>query len=666
MYIVNMNRTLIVAAATVLIVGSAVLFLPRENAGTGEGPITRVYWFIPDGMRADPDVFTIYKWAEEGKLPNIKKLMERGAYGYSIPDFPSHTPTNFASLLTGTHPKTHGIADGPMHIEGYPLATPSVAGFGSAAKRVDPIWRILEEAGKFVALLSIPGSTPPELERGITIRGRWAPWGFDTPAIIFEPFAMLEERKSAGKGFKLFYLAQKLTQFVDTAEATGWENAPRSFSPAIEMKMEAHGATLWGLVYDTTDDAMVNYDTIRFSFDKKTALATLAEGEWSGWVPVTLAWKEQPVVSDMRIKVIKLWEGGNFRVRLFFNNVNEFLAEPSSVARELTEGIGPMVDFVDNWPAQLIYEEEDKATFLEEAEMSLDWHRDAAGFILREYSPDFFIHDTYTPNQMLESRWWHREIAGPNFDYDTRTTAADEWDDVFWLYKKLDDIIGEAMKNLDENALIVFSSDHGVIPIKKQLKINNLFAEKGWLSYTIDETTGEPTIDWAKSTVVYLKMAYVYIKPEGLGGNWTRGSGPEYERLRNEVIQALKELEHEGEKAIVHIAKWEDAPAYFELPADRIGDLVLEVTPGYQLWEEVDESGKLFEEPLGAGYKQAIDPETTRGMWTPFIIAGPGVKRNFTLSKPITHVDQMPTILHLLGTDVPSYAEGRVLSELLK
>ena len=37
---------------------------------------TKIYWFIPDGLRADPDIFTIYKWAQEGKLPNIKKMME--------------------------------------------------------------------------------------------------------------------------------------------------------------------------------------------------------------------------------------------------------------------------------------------------------------------------------------------------------------------------------------------------------------------------------------------------------------------------------------------------------------------------------------------------------------------------------------------------------------
>jgi len=36
----------------------------------------KLYWFIPDGFRAEPDLFNIYQWAEEGKLPNIKKLMD--------------------------------------------------------------------------------------------------------------------------------------------------------------------------------------------------------------------------------------------------------------------------------------------------------------------------------------------------------------------------------------------------------------------------------------------------------------------------------------------------------------------------------------------------------------------------------------------------------------
>lgn len=656
------NIPILIITVFLLIFGISYFFSEKEIVKA-----EKIYWFIPDGVRAEPDIFTIYKWAQEGKLPNIKKMMENGAYGYSIPDFPSHTPTNFASLLTGTHPIVHGVADGPMHVEGYPLAKPSIPGFSSIAKKVAPIWKVLEEAGKKVVLLSIPGSTPPELENGITIRGRWGGWGADTPAIIFEPMEKLTERKEAGKAFRLFYLGQNLTQFIDKKIASEWENTPISFSPPQEAKLESYEFPIYAYIFDSTDDKIINYNKVRFSIDKKSEFLTLSQGVWSDWKDVTLIWKEQPFDSQVRIKIIKLWpENGNFRIRLFFNNTNKFITEPSEIAEEMTQNIGPMIDFVDNWPAQLIYENEDKETFFEEIKDSLSWHKKATGFIMNKYAPDAFIQDIYTPNQMLEARWWHRYIDKNRPEYNEQK-AKESWDDILVMYQGLDAILGEAIKNADDKTLIVFSSDHGIISLYKQVRLNNLFAKKGWLKFTINETTGEPSIDWDNTKVIYMKMVNVYVNPDGLGGNWTRGSGEEYEELRNEVIKAITKIEdNNGVKPLVQAVKWENAPKYFELPIDRIGDIVLETTPGYQWWEEVTTDLEIFTIPLGSGYKQAVNAKTTKGMWTPFIIMGPGVKKGLELEKPISHIDQMPTILKLLGIKIPNYVQGRVLNEILK
>lgn len=660
-----MDKKNILTFVALLAVGLAVYY--GSSVSTPAKP-EKVYWFIPDGLRAEPDIFTIYKWAEEGKLPNIKKMMEKGSYGYSIPDFPGHTPVNFASLLTGAHPTVHGIADGPMHTEGFPLAKPSAPGFSSTSKKVAPIWKVLEEAGKKVALLSIPGSTPPELENGITIRGRWGGWGADTPAINFEPMEKLSERKEAGKAFKLFYLGQKLTEFVDKNDAKGWENAPQSFSSAKEAKLESYGLPFYAYIFDSTDDRSTNYDTVRISLDKKTELATLKQGERSEWENVSLKWKEQTFDSQVRVKAIKLWpENGNFRIRLFFNNVNSLIVKPAEVAEEMTKNIGPMVDFVDNWPAQLIYEDEDKDAFFEEAMDSLEWHRKAAGFVMDQYSPDAFIQDTYTPNQMLESRWWMRYIDKSHPDYAGPEKEQQSWDEVLKMYQGIDAILGEAMKNADKKTLIVFSSDHGVIPLHKQVRLNNLFAQKGWLKFTIDEKTGEPTIDWKNTKAIYMKMAHIYVNPNGLAGDWKRGSGAEYEKLRKEVMKAVLELkDSDGTNAAIQAVRWEDAPKYFELPTDRVGDIVLEVTPGYQMQEEVTKDKELFIKVLPSGYKQGIDPKANKGMWTPFMMMGPGVKKGYKLEKPISHIDQMPTILNLLSVKIPDYVQGRVLEEILK
>lgn len=629
-----------------------------------EKKATKLYWFIPDGLRAEPDIFTIYKWAEEGKLPNIKKMMDNGAYGYSIPVFPSHTPTNFATLLTGTYPIVHGINDGQMHVEGYPLDKPSTPGFSSVSKKVAPLYLSMENAKKSVFLLSIPGTTPPDLKNGITVRGRWAPWGFDTPAIIFEPKEKLQIMKDIGRGLRLFFLGQKLTDFTDKKIAQNWTSAPLSYSTAYESSFIAYGLTVYGYIFDSTNDNKANYDKVTFSLDKSNVLATISQGGWSDWIPVKLKWQNFTVDSQVKINIIKLWDNGDFRIMFFFNNINKFLVEPSNVAEELTNGVGPMVDFPDNWPNQLMYEPEDKQTFIEEANMSLDWHKRAVSFIYEKYNPDVFIQDTYTPNQMLESRWWMGNIDQTRSNY-SEDKAKDAWNDILWMYQQIDAILGEAMKHDDGNTLFVLSSDHGIAPLYRQVKLNNLFAQKGWLKFTINNVTGEPIIDWNSSKVIFLKMNHIYINPNGLGSKWYRANGTEYENLRNQVIDAISSLKDiDGTKPLVKAVKWEDAPAVFNLSSDRVGDIVLQAKTGYQWLEEMDENHTIFVTPLPTGYKQATDPNE-EVMWTPFVIMGPGVKKGLQLDHTINHVDQMPTILSLMGIKIPDYVQGRVLTEII-
>ena len=47
------------------------------------------------------------------------------------------------------------------------------------------------------------------------------------------------------------------------------------------------------------------------------------------------------------------------------------LTHSPEVSDALRKDVGPMVDFVDSYPAQLVYYPEDKAAFLSEAQQSL-------------------------------------------------------------------------------------------------------------------------------------------------------------------------------------------------------------------------------------------------------------------------------------------------------
>jgi predicted AlkP superfamily phosphohydrolase/phosphomutase len=627
----------------------------------------KLYWFIPDGVRAEPDVFKVFEWAKEGKLPNIARMMENGSYGYSVPVFPSHTPVNFASLLTGSYPRVHGIADGPMHIEGYELNTISAPGFRSLTRRVPAAWSIMEKEGKKVMVITTPGSTPPETEDAYVIRGRWGGWGADVQAVNFQ--SKLNNDLKLGNESKLFNVGAELTKFIDIRTAENWSIPVISFSPAQEAQLTSWGDTLYAYIYSNDKVIKRGYNRILFSADKKTILADIKEGEWSDWCKINLNIGGKSFPSSCKIRVIKLNGDGTFRVRVYYNNLNKYITVPDSVASDITKNVGPMMAFVDNYPPQLIYYPEDKKVFLEEMNMSFDWHTRLVPFIEKKYKPDVVIHDCYNPNQMLTSRWWMAYVDPKSTRYNSVSDSTRKicWNEVLSMYKRLDSIVGQIMRNADDSTLIVFSSDHGICAKNKSVLLNNLLAKNGYLKFKKNDSTGIATVDWKNTKAIFLQMTGIYINPNGLDGKWKRGSGKEYEKLRDKITSLLLTLkDSDGVSPVTSVTRWEDADSLLMLPKDRVGDLVISNSPGYGWSEAMTPDLRIFEVPLISGYKQAISPQLTQNLWTPFIIMGPGVKKGYMLKNNICNTDQLPTILKLMNIEIPSYMDGKVIEELIQ
>ncbi|UCG38406.1 MAG: alkaline phosphatase family protein [bacterium] len=661
---------------------------PGGPAGVRSGHV-RLYWFIPDGLRADPSVFNLYEWARQGLLPNIRKMMESGSYGYSMPVFPGHTPTNFATLLTGSTPRVHGVADGPMHIAGYPLKMVSEGGFSSTSKLVPPIWYTLEQQGYQVAVVSVPGSTPPELDAGLTIKGRWGGWGPDFPGVNFHTGQDRNLRVYQGLGNRLFNFGSELTRFLDTVDPSGWKlDLPASFSPPREARLENWDQVLYAYIYDSVDDGRERYDRVLFSRDKAEVSAHLGEGQWSDWLPVRLTWETKndynintpkrmtwerelssvALDTQARIRVIKLGPRDFFRIRILYNGLNSYVSRPSYYAEDFISAAGPMVDFVDNYPPQLIYYDEDKEVFLEEMKMSLDWHRDILGYLFDQSGSDVVIHDTYTPNQMLTSRWWmgYLDPRSRHYQEVSESIRSALWSEVLSMYKGIDDIIGEALKRAGEDTYVVLSSDHGIVPLDREVRLNNLFAREGLLNFTFNGATGEYEIDWARTRAVFLKMDGIYINPAGLDGNYQRASGKEYLDLRARIIRLLEGLrDDDGQSPVSRIVAWEEAGS-LGLPEDRVGDLIIANRAGYGWIEDISPDLEVFKDSLKSGYKQAVVPETDEGMLTPFLIVGPGIRKGHRMETIVRHIDQYPTIMTLLNARIPDFVEGRPIGDIFE
>lgn len=115
-----------------------------------------------DGM--DP-MFT-KRMIEEGKMPNTKKFIERGACRDDLVllgAMPTITPPMWATLGTGCYPMTHGITD--FNISAPDAVDVTIAAFYSNFLKVEPLWNVTAEAGKKTLVWHWPGgSFPPTLD----------------------------------------------------------------------------------------------------------------------------------------------------------------------------------------------------------------------------------------------------------------------------------------------------------------------------------------------------------------------------------------------------------------------------------------------------------------------------------------------------------------------
>lgn len=115
---------------------------------------------------ADPVV--IKRMISEGKLPNLKKVMEQGAHTENLDMlgvFPTVTPPNWTTLATGNYPKTHGITCFGNHTLGKSLG---IAEMNWDSRRIESelIWEAFEDEDKRCIMMNycqawpnrVPGS----------------------------------------------------------------------------------------------------------------------------------------------------------------------------------------------------------------------------------------------------------------------------------------------------------------------------------------------------------------------------------------------------------------------------------------------------------------------------------------------------------------------------
>ena len=99
---------------------------------------------------------------DEGKMPNLKKLVEMGAAREDLVmlgAMPTITPPLWATLATGCYPMTHGIIDYNIQVPGELDMTQEA--FMSKFLKAEPLWNVTAHAGKKTWVWHWPGGAWP-------------------------------------------------------------------------------------------------------------------------------------------------------------------------------------------------------------------------------------------------------------------------------------------------------------------------------------------------------------------------------------------------------------------------------------------------------------------------------------------------------------------------
>lgn len=113
----------------------------------------------------------IQKWSQEGYLPNLSRLIERGSFGILNSTIPVHSPTAWASFLTGVNPGKHGVFDFVRReANSYQLRVMRADQIAGAS-----LWHLLSEQGYRVGVVNVPMTYPPEPVNGFLVSGLGTP-----------------------------------------------------------------------------------------------------------------------------------------------------------------------------------------------------------------------------------------------------------------------------------------------------------------------------------------------------------------------------------------------------------------------------------------------------------------------------------------------------------
>lgn len=622
---------------------------------------------------------TVLRLMQEGKLPNLRRVMEEGAFApHCLSSVPTSTPENWTTIATGAWNGTHQVMSfqvfQPPELHGNWMA-----GYTSAESKAEFIWDALERAGKQSIILKYPASHPCTMRHGVQVCGcHVRPCAHQIEGARM--FATVEPRSTAlhlaplttSAPFQsalpllmgeLYYAARGLG-----APSVGEGLDERSALYGVPDAREGHARPPAGVGLNTpvckiappgksyylwvsASDGTKGYDRVTISRDMagQEIIASLAAGEWSPWLLEKFETVDGPREGTMRFKLEALSSDARV-VKLYASQIMDVdhYTYPLSVGRELYEQVGPFITDI-GWEGL-------------GHDRSQSWFGEEVMVDLAEYQHDWFVR---AADYLMHTRDWslcmmqlhcidcanHHclHLADPFANPHDPALRARYQAFIDRLYDSVDRTLGRIMALLDEETVLFVVSDHGGLPGHLRVNVSGILERAGLLTR---DAQGRP--DWTRTRAYVQNGIFVNVNLQGRDPHGI--VAPEaFDRTCDEIIAALHAyVEPSTGLHPVNLALRRVDMRYLGLygdpSAEKVGDVVF-----------------TLREPFGGNHgEQLSTAQWGVGSNTSLLVMrGPGIRRGVRLERTVWLTDIVPTICRLLDMPVPRQCEGAILYQAL-
>lgn len=644
-----------------------------------------------DGM--DPDL--VERYAAEGKLPNISRLMKQGGLYQLETTHSPESPTAWASFATGVNAGKHNIYDflvrdtqtylpdlgmvkrePPRFLFDYiPVSKPKLTSLRGGTS----FWVTAGQAGVRSSILTVPVTFPPEdVPNGELLSGLPLPDIRGTMGTFYYFATDLSRYEEGNTEFGGILKRLVFDGNLANGELVGPPNPiVRQQIREVRQKgqlSEGDRAQLAEL--EAEEDVRVPF-TVRWNREARTANISiggedvhLAEGQWSKWI--NLDFRINFLVRVHGMAQLYLIKASN-DLQLYISPVNwqpenppAPMSSPASFAGEIYERLGPYrtLGWAEaTWP--LNEDRLDEKTFMDDLYRAFD---DRAQVILNRIDAkrwDLMVGVIESTDRVQHMMWRLIDPGHPMYD---AQLAAKFGDSIERVYRRCDEFVGQAIERLDPDTPVLIVSDHGFHSFRYSVNLNTWLVEKGYM-VLVGQRPGEKklddlfgggqfweNVDWSRTRAYAMGLGQIYFNLKGRESKGIVSEGAEYQQLTEQLTKDLLEMLDPANGNRIVSAVYPRA-VYSGPFLGNASDLQVGMEEGYRVsWQTA-----LGGTPQGVVYPNMKKWSGDHGAYDYKTTAGVLISSRKIEGDAPRIIDIAPTVLKYFGVAIPKDIDGKAL-----